>query len=290
MSAVIPLDRETEANGNFREVLHTGTESQLVAMSIPPGGEIGEEIHDHVEQTLYFHSGEGEAVLDGRPSPIRTGDVLIVTPGTRHNVRNTGARPLKIATVYAPPNHIDGRVHRTKAEADADAEDEAFGGRPDRFGRSEKRFLAVLRIALGGLFLYAGFSHLTTPGWSAAGYLLGAKTFPAFYHWLAAPGVVPAVNFLNAWGLTLIGLSLISGLWVRLSSLFGALMMVLYYFPALQFPKIGTTGYLVDEHIVYALALLVFASAKAGRTWGLDARCASAGCDRRHPRLQAWLG
>lgn len=127
MSAILRLDRETDENPNFREVLYTGARSQLVVMSIPPGGEIGEEVHAHVEQTLYFHAGEGEAVLDGKASPIRTGDVLIVTPGTRHNVRNTGAGQLKIATVYAPPNHIDGRIHRTKAEADADAEDEAFG-------------------------------------------------------------------------------------------------------------------------------------------------------------------
>ena len=76
---------------------------------------------------FYFHSGEGEAVLDGKPSPLRAGDILIVTPGTRHNVKNTGSEPLKIATVYAPPNHIDGRVHKTKADADADREDEEFG-------------------------------------------------------------------------------------------------------------------------------------------------------------------
>lgn len=127
MSVILPLDRETDANPNFREVLFTGKRSQLVAMSIPPGGEIGEEVHARVEQTLYFHAGVGEAVLDGKTSPIKTGDVLIVTPGTRHNVINTGATHLKIATVYAPPNHIDGRIHRTKSEADADDEDEAFG-------------------------------------------------------------------------------------------------------------------------------------------------------------------
>ncbi|HTK60158.1 MAG TPA: cupin domain-containing protein [Candidatus Baltobacteraceae bacterium] len=127
MSFIIHIDAETDANRNFRKVLATGEKSQLVVMEIPPGGEIGEETHAHVEQTLYFRSGEGEAVLDGAASPVRAGDVLIVTPGTRHNVRNTGADPLKIATVYAPPNHIDGRIHATKADADADAEDEAFG-------------------------------------------------------------------------------------------------------------------------------------------------------------------
>ncbi|WKZ29103.1 MAG: cupin domain-containing protein [Patescibacteria group bacterium] len=127
MSAILHGIQETQENENFRKVLFTGKKSQLVAMSIPAGGEIGEETHDHVEQTLYFHAGEGEAVLDGQASPIRAGDVLVVTPGTRHNVRNTGSAPLKIATVYAPPNHIDGRIHATKADADADAEDEAFG-------------------------------------------------------------------------------------------------------------------------------------------------------------------
>ena len=127
MSAIIHVDQETERNENFRKVLFTGAKSQLVAMSIPPGGEIGEETHDHVEQTLYFMSGAGEAALDGVISPVKAGDVLIVTPGTRHNVRNIGAGPLKVATVYAPPNHIDGRIHATKADADADAADEDFG-------------------------------------------------------------------------------------------------------------------------------------------------------------------
>ncbi len=156
--------------------------------------------------------------------------------------------------------------------------------------RSEKKFLAVLRAALGWVFLYAGVSHLTTPHWSAAGYLNGAKTFAGFYHWLATPGLMPAVNFLNAWGLALVGLSLIVGLFVRLSSLFGALLMILYYFPVLAFPKIGANAYLVDEHVIYAAACLVFASARAGRVWGLDAWCAKLPWCKAHPGVQAWLG
>lgn len=156
--------------------------------------------------------------------------------------------------------------------------------------KSEKKFLAALRIALGWVFLYAGASKLMTPDWSAKGYLMGAKTFPAFYHWLASEAVLPVINFMNEWGLTLIGLSLIVGLLVRLSSLFAALMMVLYYFPVLQFPKIGTTAYLVDEHIVYALAMLVFAAAKAGRTWGLDEWCTNLPICKKYQKLRAWLG
>lgn len=127
MSFQTNIVHATNENNDFRRVLFTGAKSQLVVMSIPPGGEIGEETHDHVEQTLYFQSGTGEAMLDGETSRIGPGDVVVVTPGTRHNFKNTGTEPLKVATVYAPPNHIDGRVHVTKADADADEEDEAFG-------------------------------------------------------------------------------------------------------------------------------------------------------------------
>lgn len=114
-------------NQDFRRVLFTGAKSQLVVMSIPPGGEVGQETHKHVEQTLYFQSGTGEAILDGKTTPIGPGDVVVVTPGTQHNFLNTGTVPLQIATVYAPPNHLDGTIERTKAEADANTADEAFG-------------------------------------------------------------------------------------------------------------------------------------------------------------------
>jgi mannose-6-phosphate isomerase-like protein (cupin superfamily) len=119
--------KEAQDSPNFRHVLFTGLKSQLVLMSIPPGGEIGEETHGHAEQALFFLSGSGEGSLDGRKYPISSGDVVVVTAGTKHNFRNTGAQALKLYTVYAPPNHIDGRVHRTKADADADAADEAVG-------------------------------------------------------------------------------------------------------------------------------------------------------------------
>lgn len=127
MSYTVNILRETEANENFRKVLFTGAKSQLVAMSIPPGGEIGQETHDHVEQTLFIFSGSGKTILNGEEKQISTGDVVVVTPGTQHNFINTGNGSLKIYTIYSPPNHIDGRVHATKADADADTEDEAFG-------------------------------------------------------------------------------------------------------------------------------------------------------------------
>ena len=119
--------RATAENTDFRHVLFTGAKSQLVVMSIPPGGEVGDEIHPHVEQILYFQSGTGEAILDGKKTPIAPGDVVVVTPGTEHNFINTGNVPLQITTTYAPPNHIDGRIQHTIADEKADTADEAFG-------------------------------------------------------------------------------------------------------------------------------------------------------------------
>ncbi len=127
MSYHTNIVKDTEENENFRRVLFTGPNSQLVVMSIPPGGEVGEETHQYTEQTLFFLSGTGEAELDDKKFPVESGDVVVVVPGTKHNFRNTGTDNLKIYTVYAPPNHIDGRVHKTKADADADAADEAVG-------------------------------------------------------------------------------------------------------------------------------------------------------------------
>ncbi|MHB1118066.1 MAG: cupin domain-containing protein [Minisyncoccota bacterium] len=119
--------KETQENVNFRKVLFTGERSQLVVMDIPTGGEVGKEQHMNVEQTLFFLSGTGKAILNGEETVVGAGDVVVVTPGTEHNFLNTGIDPLKIYTLYAPANHIDGRIHGTKADADADDEDEAFG-------------------------------------------------------------------------------------------------------------------------------------------------------------------
>ncbi|MCE9517587.1 cupin domain-containing protein [Candidatus Nomurabacteria bacterium] len=123
----INIIKETLENTNFRRVLFTGSKSQLVVMSIPPNGEIGSEVHHYTEQTLFFLSGTGEGEFDGQKFPIVAGDVVVVVPGVRHNFTNTGEVDLKVYTVYTPPNHIDGRVHPTKADAEADLEDEAIG-------------------------------------------------------------------------------------------------------------------------------------------------------------------
>lgn len=130
MSYHTNIVRDTKENENFRRILFTGPKSQLVVMSIPPGGEIGKETHKYTEQTLFFLSGIGEGELDDKKFPIVPGDVVVVTAGTEHNFWNTGTEPLKIYTAYTPPNHIDGRIHKTKADSDTDTADEAVGESP----------------------------------------------------------------------------------------------------------------------------------------------------------------
>jgi mannose-6-phosphate isomerase-like protein (cupin superfamily) len=101
---------------DFRRVLFTGAYSQLVIMALPPGEEIGEEVHD-VDQILYAVEGEGEAFVDGRRKSFEKGDVVAVPAGARHNIRNAQKKPLKLFTVYAPPQHPAGTIHHTRADA-----------------------------------------------------------------------------------------------------------------------------------------------------------------------------
>ena len=126
MPFLINIFQETAKNTFFRKVLFTGKQSQLVVMSIPSNGEIGEETHTHVEQTLFLLSGKGKTILNGTEKKFDSGDVVVVTPGTKHNFLNTGTEPLKIFTLYSPANHIDGRIHETKADADSDEDDKAY--------------------------------------------------------------------------------------------------------------------------------------------------------------------
>ena len=107
-----------EENENFRQVLFTTGLSQLVLMAIPAGEEIGEETHEGIDQVLVFVSGEGRAVIEGETLSVRAGSLVVVPSGTRHNFIATGEEPLKLYTVYTPPEHADGTLHRTKEEAD----------------------------------------------------------------------------------------------------------------------------------------------------------------------------
>jgi mannose-6-phosphate isomerase-like protein (cupin superfamily) len=114
-------------NESFRQVLYTGPRMQLVTMSVPAGSSIGREAHPHVEQMLVVVSGTGEARFDGTRYPLHAGDVVVVQPGTHHDIANTGNEPLRLYTVYTPPNHLPGTMHRTRADAEADRADEEFG-------------------------------------------------------------------------------------------------------------------------------------------------------------------
>jgi len=106
-------------NRYFRQVLATGKNVQVVIMSIPAGGEVGEETHADNDQALYLVDGAGQAVLDGQAADYVTGDLVLVPAGTKHNFITKGEVPMKIITTYSPPHHPDGTVHKTKAEADA---------------------------------------------------------------------------------------------------------------------------------------------------------------------------
>ena len=116
-------DIEGLATGNdeFRKVLYTAKNCQLVLMALKPQEEIGAEVH-RLDQFFRVEEGSGEAVLDGVRTPIRAGFAVLVPAGTKHNIVNTGAGPLKLYTLYAPPNHRDGVVHHTRADAEADNE------------------------------------------------------------------------------------------------------------------------------------------------------------------------
>ena len=124
MAGNIDIVRAAKANEFFRKVLSTGPNAQVVVMTIPAGGEIGEEVHEHVDQVLAIVAGEGVAILEGEESQIGPDRLVHVPAGLRHNIVNRGSGPLRLYTVYAPPEHAPGTIHKTKAEADA-AEAEA---------------------------------------------------------------------------------------------------------------------------------------------------------------------
>ncbi|MEX2547804.1 MAG: cupin domain-containing protein [Chloroflexota bacterium] len=106
-------------NQAFRREVLTGEHEQVVVMTIPPGGDIGDEVHGGTDQLLLFIDGSGEATLDGDSSHVGPNDLVFVRAGTRHNFINTGDGPMRLITVYAPPEHAPGTVHQTKAEAEA---------------------------------------------------------------------------------------------------------------------------------------------------------------------------
>lgn len=121
----VDIVEAARTNDAFRREVITGIFEQVVVMTIPPGGEIGEEVHPDTDQVLIFVDGEGEARLESETSPVRANDLVFVRAGTRHNFVNTGLQQLRLITTYAPPHHPPGTVHRTKEDADAAEQGEA---------------------------------------------------------------------------------------------------------------------------------------------------------------------
>jgi mannose-6-phosphate isomerase-like protein (cupin superfamily) len=113
------IEQQTLDNDFFRQVLFTGTYAQLVVMALQPGEEIGDEVHDTVDQFFRIEAGQAKFVFGGAEEHVvGDGDAVIVPAGTYHNVICVSDEPLKLYTIYSPPNHPDGTVHKTKAEAD----------------------------------------------------------------------------------------------------------------------------------------------------------------------------
>ena len=122
------IEKATVANEDFRRVLYTGSYLQLVLMTLPPGCDIGEEVHEDRDQFFRIEQGEGEIVIDGKANRVEDDFAVIVPAGARHNVINTGSAPLRLYTLYGPPEHKDGVVHRDKAQAEADHDDDHWDG------------------------------------------------------------------------------------------------------------------------------------------------------------------
>ena len=123
------IETLTVENEDFRRVLYTGKNLQLVLMTLQPGCDIGEEVHEDRDQFFRFEKGTGIVDIDGTENRVEGDFAVIVPAGARHNVRNVGDEPLQLYTIYGPPEHLDGIVHTTKAEADRRHHEEEWDGR-----------------------------------------------------------------------------------------------------------------------------------------------------------------
>jgi mannose-6-phosphate isomerase-like protein (cupin superfamily) len=119
---VVDIEKSTVENNNFRQVLYTGTKSQLVLMSLKPSEDIGEEVHEDTDQFFRIDQGSGVVVINDVENTIKDGSAFIVPAGAKHNVINTGTEDLKLYSIYSPPHHQDGTIHKTKEEVQASKE------------------------------------------------------------------------------------------------------------------------------------------------------------------------
>ncbi|MBI5598887.1 MAG: cupin domain-containing protein [Deltaproteobacteria bacterium] len=117
---IVDIEKKSLSNAYFREVLFTGPKSQLVVMSLVPGEDIGMETHDETDQFIRVEAGKGKAVIDGMEHALEDGSAVVIPAGSRHNIVNTSrTEPLKLYSIYSPPEHPDKTVHKNKAEAEA---------------------------------------------------------------------------------------------------------------------------------------------------------------------------
>ena len=123
------IQKQTKENQDFRRVLYTGKHLQLVLMTLQAGEEIGAEVHDDRDQFFRIEEGEGKVEIDGTQHAVKDDDAIVVPAGARHNVTNTGAVPLRFYTLYGPPEHKDGTVHATKADAEANHDADHWDGK-----------------------------------------------------------------------------------------------------------------------------------------------------------------
>lgn len=119
---VTDIEKDTVKNNNFRKVLYTGKNSQLVLMSLKPGEDIGEEVHKDTDQFFRVDAGSGVVVINDKKTKIKDGFAIVIPQGAKHNIINTGKEDLKLYSVYSPPHHEDGTIHKTKEEAESSKE------------------------------------------------------------------------------------------------------------------------------------------------------------------------
>jgi mannose-6-phosphate isomerase-like protein (cupin superfamily) len=124
------IEKSTLSNKNFRKVLYTGQNLQLVLMTLKPGEEIGEEVHEDKDQFFRFEAGIGEVQINGKKKKVEDGIAIIVPAGALHNVINKGEEPLHFYTLYGPPDHKDKTVHKTKEQAEQDHDNDEYDGKP----------------------------------------------------------------------------------------------------------------------------------------------------------------
>lgn len=134
----------------------------------------------------------------------------------------------------------------------------------------QRTLIVLVRMSIGWVFLFAAIRQIPDPEWTAAGFMSGAKTFPAFFQLMASPPFLPIIDTVIPWAHLLIGLALILGIGMRLAAIGGATLMFLYYLPRVEFPMVGPNNFIVEYHLVYTFLIVYLAAVGAGRIFGLE--------------------